>query len=601
MSSIRFRWSIAFVGGLASVVIQGLVMAQEPARVAPLPLPWQNLEVGGELGTRLDRNFDRLEEPLYQPDEAFPDLQKSNNWPGDKEGRLLLGLTLDAQAAHRPAKYLEEILRRYPLKMNARGYFGPVCPAGLVNEQYLAGHGWVLRGLCEYYLWRHDAHCLQWINHIVDNLVLPTKGLHSQYPIDPAERVAVGGVSGNIARRIGSWLVSTDVGCDFIFMDGVVQAYQVTGRKELKPIIEEMIARYRQVDLRAIKAQTHASLTGMRALLRYYEISRDPALLALVRERFDTYRRFGMTENYENYNWFGRPITTEPCAVVDSYMVAVNLWRWTGNPDYLNLAEHIYYNGLGFEQRANGGFGIQNCSGAGSPLIAVEYDEAWWCCTMRGGEGLPRVAQSLCFQVPDGLNLVHFNDATLSADFKSRGLLRLKEQTDYPFGNSVRWMVLTNTLDFAPALRLFAPRWSSQPRVLVNGQVAETEAQNGFVVLRRALQSGDEIEYTFTLHSGRVPVEGSASDPGFSKLYYGPLLLTCPPAHNPVLPDLPRITRESNDRFRVAGLPENFGTVYHLLDPKVSKASNYAVRLLFRSETATASGPAAADNKVSNN
>ena len=536
---------ICFAGG----IMASGARSTTPAHVVPEPVSLQEIQVQGELGLRISRNFDRLEEPYYQPDQDFPDLKQSGNWPGDKEGRVLLGLTLDGEAAHRVPKYLAEILRRYPEKFNGKGYFGDICPAGVADEQQLAGHGWVLRGLCEYFLWTHDPQCLKWINRILDNLVLPTGKLQAEYPIDSTRRVAGGDVNGTISRKIGSWLVSTDVGCDFIFLDGLVQAYQITERAELKPIIDSMAHRFQEMDLRTVQAQTHASLTGMRALLRYYEITRQPQILSAVIKRFNLYRHFAMTENFENYNWFGRPEWTEPCAVIDSYMVAMSLWRWTGDADYAALSEHIYYNGICFEQRANGGFGIQKCSRADSPMLTVDCQEASWCCTMRGGEGLARVAQSLCFQLPGGLDFVHFNDASIRADFKTRGILELTEQTTYPFGSTIRFTVLTNSLSFTPTLRLFAPPWTAIPNVRLNGQRIKSSLKDHFVTVQAALHPSDVIEYSFTLLSGRLPVESQPPTANFSKLYFGPLLLGCPLAHNPVLPPLCRISSEAGHHF----------------------------------------------------
>ena len=583
------RHSLVTLTASALLALLPLGIGLTARAVAPQPASFQQVEVLGELEVRLSRNFDRLEEEKYQPDHVFLTLKQSNNWPGDMEGRTILGLALDTQATRREPKYLEEVLRRFPAKLNERGYFGNVLKSGMVDEQQLAGHGWVLRGLCEYYLWKRDSRCVEWINRIVDNLVQPTKGLHAQYPIDPRQRVHGGGASGTISHQLGPWLVSTDIGCDFIFLDGVVQAYQVTGRAELKPLIEEMIGRFLQLDLRAIKAQTHASLTGMRALLRYYELSGDPRLLEAVIGRFTLYRQYAMTENYENYNWFGRPKATEPCAVIDSYLVAMGLWRWTRKPEYLELAERIYYNGLAFEQRANGGFGLQDCSGAPTPFLAVNCQEADWCCTMRGAEGLARTAQACLFTDEQGVYLVHFNNATLTSTFGSQGSLKLREETDYPFEGKVRLTVLSSGLAFRPMLRLFAPEWTSLPVVTLNGRRLKTRLQEGFVCLNESLQSGDVIEYGFEMDSGAMPVQGRESTPGLRKLYYGPLLLACDGEDDPVLSKLPRIRMLPDYSFRVEGTKCSFRTVYHLLDERVQIKPLYRVRMLFRAADTVAS------------
>ena len=51
------------------------------------PAGFENVTVGGELGDRLSRNFDRMETELYQPEQVYWTEQESGGWPGDKEGR----------------------------------------------------------------------------------------------------------------------------------------------------------------------------------------------------------------------------------------------------------------------------------------------------------------------------------------------------------------------------------------------------------------------------------------------------------------------------------------------------------------------------------
>lgn len=562
-------------------VLLSIFMATTIRANPPQSVPFANLRVSGELSTRLQKNFDRLEEEKYHADHVFLTLAQSNNWPGDTEGRTVLGLTLDAQATGRRPKYLDEILRRFPAHMNERGYFGNVESPGDVDEQQLSSHGWVLRGLCEHYLWKHDERDLAMINRIIDNLVLPTQGLHRLYPIDPTQRDHGGHASGDKAKKIGAWTLSTDIGCDFIFMDGVIQAYQVTHREELKPIIEEMIDRFLQIDLVAIKAQTHASLTAMRGLLRYYEITRDEKLLKAVIERFETYQRHGMTENYENYNWFDRPEWTEPCAVVDSYMVAVGLWRWTGDAKYLELAEHIYYNALALEQRANGGFGTDYCSGAHGNDVAVHLQEAHWCCTMRGGEGLSRVAQSTFFIKDDAVYITHFNDAEATLTFADLGSMRLRMETQYPFSNQVKLTVLSTDLRRAVHLHLLAPSWLGDARISVNGKPLSTKVEDGFVDVHHRFNTGDVIEYGFDMNSGWLPARSGKTPPGMRKLFYGPLLMAFGNDEKPILYDDTKIVRLQDGTFMIAMSKVSIGTVYHLLDPVVAEDPRFSVQMLF--------------------
>ena len=346
------------------------------------------------LRARQHRNFDRLEEEKYRPENVFQREKEAGNWPGDTEGRTVLALVLLAQATGRTPQYLDAILARWPGEVNARGYFGDIQPDGLISEQQLSGHGWVLRALAELERWRPGGPARALATPVIENLILPTAGQHRLYPLDPAVRRPEGGFSGTHLGRVGPWLLSTDVGCDFICLDGVVDAYDVFRDERLRPLAEEMIDRFLELDLLAVQAQTHATLTACRALLRWAEIAGRAELVRAVAQRFDLYTAQAWTEHHANYNWFGRPEWTEPCAIVDSLMVAMELWRWTREDRYLTQAQQIYFNALGHAQRANGGFGCDNCPGAdGEDDLFHKVYEAHWCCTMRGGEGLARVGQ----------------------------------------------------------------------------------------------------------------------------------------------------------------------------------------------------------------
>lgn len=368
--------------------------------------PLGAFQPSGDLAARLQLNFNRLEEEKYQPENVFQREKEANNWPGDTEGRTVLALVLLAQATGRQPKYLDAILQRWPREVNEHGYFGTIHPSGVISEQQLSGHGWVLRALSELERWKPRGPARALAEPILENLILPTAGYHREYPLDPQLRAAKGSYSGTQLGRSGAWILSTDVGCDFICLDGIVDAYDVFRDARLAPIIEEMIARFLQFDLVAGKAQTHATLTCCRALLRYAEISGSARLIDEVRQRFDLYRQLAWTEHYANFNWFGRPEWTEPCAIVDSLMVAIGLWQRTHAASYLADAQHIYFNALAHAQRVNGGFGCDNCPGAdGEDDLFFKLFEAHWCCTMRGGEGLARMAQYNIFRTGDAVVL----------------------------------------------------------------------------------------------------------------------------------------------------------------------------------------------------
>jgi hypothetical protein len=537
-----------------------------------VPVRFSEIITTGELGMRMNRNFNRLEEEKYQPDHVFLTNEESNWWPGDTEGRTVLALTLEAQALHRTPKYLDEIVRLFPEKMNKKGYFGDIYPDSIADEQQLSSHGWVLRGLCEYYEWKKDSSVLQMIEKVIQNLALPTSGMHLNYPLDPQMREVGGSYSGNRENKtINNWILSTDIGCDFIFLDGLTQAYKITHDKKTKLLIDEMVDKFLQVPQLKISTQTHATLTALRAVLRYYEESKDENLLKAVIDRFSIYKQNGMTENYENYNWYGRPLWTEPCAIIDSYIVAVNLWRFTGNIQYLEDAQMIYYNGIGATQRYNGGFGCNSCSGAKDPFVEVKVQEAHWCCTMRGGEGLPRVSESQYYVKDDTLLVTLFNPNQAKIELKN-STFQIKQETSYPGSGSTKLNLHTISSSGKTVIGFFTPQWVKNVSLIVDGKPVKSEVVKGFVYFKSDLLENTVIDLLFENKIVKVATVNNQSIQGYHRWQYGPLILGCEEQYEVHPREGETVVQElGNFKFRENG--QLLSPLHHVMDSSVFKGS----------------------------
>lgn len=549
------------------------------------PLPWENIITGGELQTRALKNYDRLETDIYAPAKVFPERHEtiSADWPGDYEGRIILALTLQARATQRTPKYLSELISLIPQKVNAKGYLGPVMKDSIL-EQQLSGHGWFLRALCEYYDWKKDPAVKTHISNIINNLALPTRGFHKIYPVDPAQRnKETGEVIGTTQSAIGRWKLSSDIGCDFIFMDGVVQAYEVVPSPELKQLIEEMITRFLEVDLVGISAQTHATLTGIRALLRYFAITGETSLLQNAESRYLLYRNSAMTENYENYNWFGRPEWTEPCAIVDAYMVANQLWMHTQKPFYMEDAHHIYFNALAHTQRSNGGYGLDNCTKGGVHLLQVKADEAFWCCTMRGGEGLAKAIQYNYFTGNNTIYIPFFSNST--ATFKTgNGRATIRQTTGYPFDGKVRFEVKESDINTATEFAIFIPSWAKNVKLLVNGKRSKYTRQHQFALLHATLRKGLSIQYEFDMQVQAAPLVKKYADVKSDhsyRFFYGPLLLGYETSKEISLKKKPLFIRVEN-QWIAKDSSVTLTPVYHLMSPRVSEATAYSKQVIFQ-------------------
>lgn len=238
----------------------------------------------GELGVRSVKLAARLEDPMYSAAEIFNN--PSKEWQGDWEGRTILAQTLLSLSTGRHPAYLDEIVAALPLHLNELGYLGEVLPGGFFNEQQMSGHSWLLRGLTEYYYLRRYDWVKEIIHNIVYNLFIPAKNHYKTYPINPEHRTDEGKESGTITGSAGAWHISSDTACAFIPIDGISAAYELLGDNEIAELTEEMIRCFLKIDLSVIKAQTHATLTATRGILRIYNMQGNCIFLDAAKKDF---------------------------------------------------------------------------------------------------------------------------------------------------------------------------------------------------------------------------------------------------------------------------------------------------------------------------
>lgn len=342
-----------------------------------------------ELNERILLNYRRLaDDPYYQIDDVFS--PPSYSWMGDKEGRALLAFVSHYKISGQMIPCMEQLLEKLPSMVNEKNYLG-ACGDNLIREEQLSGHSWLLRGLCEHFQQFGDGYSLELIRDITENLYLPLRGEFAAYPVN-REISNAGGVSGSEIGSVGRWRLSSDTCAAFMSIDGLSHAYQITGDPRLKELLDEMIGFYSALDKAAMKAQTHCTLTAGRAMMRMYSVTGEEYYLNCAADIYDLYvHGGGMTYTWQNLNWWGRPETwTEPCAIVDSLMLALELYKATGREEYRTTAARIWHNGFSSLQRSNGGAGTDTVVTADSPwdYLAAQMYEAHFCCTMRLAEGL---------------------------------------------------------------------------------------------------------------------------------------------------------------------------------------------------------------------
>jgi len=339
-----------------------------------------------ELNERIARNFARMSGDGYNIERMFnvpcPD------WPGDFPGRALLAFVSHYRISGQIIPTMPLLLEQLPQHTTEHLYV-PSDRPDLIVEQSLAGHSWMLRGLCEHYEAFGDVFSLHALKEITEHLYLPLRGKYGTYPVDRTQNEK-GGVSGNSDAEINGWLLSTDTGTAFMSVDGLSHVYKVTRDARVLELLDEMIDKFISMDKAGMRLQTHCTLTAARGMMRLFGVTGDGRYLRGAKDIYDLYTvGGGMTPAYQNLNWWGRPTTwTEPCAIVDSLMLALELYKVTGDERMRNTAARIYCNGLATSQRFNGGAGTDLIVTPEQPNVAWQGDEAYFCCSMRLAEGL---------------------------------------------------------------------------------------------------------------------------------------------------------------------------------------------------------------------
>lgn len=404
-----------------------------------------------ELNDRINLNYKRLaDSPYYQIGEVFS--KDDYDWPGDKEGRALLAFVSHYKINGKIIPCMTQMIEKLPSKLNSKGYLGTVY-SDRIAEQQLSGHSWLLRGLCEYYEQFSDDYAITVIKSITENLYLPTKGIYSTYPIDRSE-IDEGGVSGSETGTCGKWLLSSDIGCAFMSIDGLSHAYEITRDSRVKELLDEMIEVYLSIDKISLRVQTHCTLTAARGMTRMFSLLRDEKYKNGAQEIFYLYMNGGgMTYTYQNLNWWRRPDTwTEPCAVVDSLMLALELYKSDENESYRKFAARIYHNGFATLQRDNGGAGTDTVVTNDSPwdYLKAQMYEAPFCCSMRLAEGLWYINQNKTLLYAQTAGAVTKNEHGIYSDGDI--IYALPDESLLPYAED---FVKINGMELAPIVKYY--------------------------------------------------------------------------------------------------------------------------------------------------
>ncbi|WP_405014702.1 RICIN domain-containing protein [Kitasatospora sp. NBC_01539] len=200
----------------------------------------------------------------------------------------------------------------------------------------------------------------------------------------------------------------------------------------------------------------------------------------------------------------------ETCGVVEYMASHELLTRITGDPLWADRCEELAFNSLPPSLDPDGK-AIHYITSANSvdldnqPKSQGQYQngfamqaymagvDQYRCCPHNYGMGWPWFAQELWLGTPDnGLCAAMYAPCTVAAKVADGTTVTVREDTDYPFGDTVTFTVTTpRPLAFPLVLRV--PSWCPDPQLTVNGQTVAAPAGPAFTTVRRTWNNGDKV------------------------------------------------------------------------------------------------------------
>lgn len=226
----------------------------------------------------------------------------------------------------------------------------------------------------------------------------------------------------------------------------------------------------------------------------------------------------------------------ETCGIVEFMHSYEMLLKITGNPVWADRCEDIAFNsfpaamtpdqkGLHYItcanqvqlDRHNKAPGIQN----DGTMFSYSPFECYRCCQHNVSHGWPYYAEELWLATPDnGLCASLYAASEVSAQVGSGVTVKISEETDYPFSDTITFKVSAPTkVEFPLYLRV--PRWCARPVIKVNGQAAKgTIRPSSFAVLNREWKGGDTVTLRLPM---KIAVRTWAKNKNSVSVDYGPL------------------------------------------------------------------------------
>ncbi len=491
------------------------------AQAATAPQPPCAFVPAGELAARIalvHRRFAEVTEPAFtdkfiladvELDPAYP--RRFSEFSGDISGRYIGAMAMLPPSDPKAAADLDRIVEKTLGYQRADGRFGndklvfTAAEVGPAQMALLWGNGRLLVGLLEYNSAKPSDKVLDASRRLGDFLL---KVFDACAKPEVIERLRGKAANGFI--------------CFTQFNEGLELLARATGDGKYRDAAAKMLSLLEPPG----DQHTHGYLTTLRGHMMVYESTHDKAQLDAVVARYREIIDMGAVKtNGGVLEYFKKDYNRdEGCSEADFVRLSLQLWRATGQDEYLNRAEHCLYNSLFAGQFATGDFGHHDFDGRGYATVPGP-GRAWWCCTMHGLRALRDVLDNVITQDGDNIRLnLYFEGIWQGKD----GMVRVERlvQKDAATGPAFRM-----TVEKAPTA-VGAANWTCTAR--------QAEWMAGKTMGPGKGANSIEVQPVYALRlldgEGKFHAPGDfvADKPRSAAFFYGPWLMGIDAAFNPM-------------------------------------------------------------------
>lgn len=264
-----------------------------------------------------------------------------------------------------------------------------------------------------------------------------------------------------------------------------------------------------------------------------YELSGDEAArLAAVQfwAMIAEHRAYATGGSTSDESWAGHPddlrgtlraTTQETCTSYNMLKLTQQLFTWTGDPAYAEVAERLLWNGiLGTQHPEDGEKLYYTPLEGGHWKLFGSTDHAFWCCYGTGVENFAKAGDGIYFRDAHGVFVNQFLSSELR--WPERGLV-LRQETGFPESERVT-LRLRLARPAHLALRVRVPGWvAGRAEVRINDRSPDVTPQPGtHLALTRTWQDGDVVTLDLPSRHEAVPLPG---DRELAAIMRGPLVL----------------------------------------------------------------------------